>query len=151
MSEIETELQTWDALLDTDLDNIEDLPEFELFSKGIYNLVGKTVKIMEADPDNEKDGGVMFVMENAGVVELENPEQEPTKEGALISTAFVGNFGMRKMKQVFGDVMTGLNCNTPREFLDQFVGAEFVAVVSHRKDKNDPDRVYNDIKNTVLQ
>lgn len=144
-----SEVATFDALLDTNLENIEDLADFELFPKGVYQLMGGNVKIIEADGD--KDSGVQLTMSNVAAIELENPDEEPPKEGSLLSQRFTGEFGVKMMKKVFGDVMAKIGATTPREFLDQFEGLEFAAQISHRRDKNDKDKVYNDIKLAVIQ
>lgn len=145
------QLNVFDAMLDTDVDNIEDLPEFETFAPGAYMLQAGKVKLVPADPSKEKDGGVMLMFSNAGVMELADPEgTEAAKEGALISASFYGEFGIKRLKAVFGDAMASVGANTLREFLDQFEGLTFAAAVQNRKDKNDPTKVYNDIKSVVI-
>lgn len=138
-----TELD-FDSLLDTSWDNIEDLPEFVTFPVGMYMFRGKDVKFMPADASKNKDAAVMLMAEMIQPMEI-SKDATPPQEGSLLGIYYSGKMGIQRMKKVFGELASSLGASNPKEFLDQFTGSEFGAAIKNRADKNDPDKVYNEV------
>lgn len=135
-----------DALLDSSLDDLADLPEFKLFPAGAYNVtIELTPKAMGDNP------GVELKVTNMGVVELSDPTAEVPAEGATTSVGFLLNneFGQGALKEVLKSLKEGLNISQPisnRDLMEAAKGAQCMVVLTTRTDKKDATKTYQGLK-----
>lgn len=135
-----------DALLDSTLDDLEDLPEFKPFTPGAH----KVLATMELKEINGRDA-VELSFTLIETLEYANPSDEtenPTKEGDTANTMFLldNEYGLGNLKKCaipFGEAM-GLS--KIRDIVEQVTDVECVVATSTRQDKKDPDRLYLQVK-----
>lgn len=142
-----------DALLDSTLDELADLPEFKNFPAGAYNgTIELQVKKMG---DNT---GVELKFTNQEVVELSDaatPEADIPAPTATTSVGFLLNneFGQGAFKEVLKSLKEGLNLaegTSNREIMEAAKGASVMCVFTLRKDKNDAEKKYQGLKKLVV-
>ena len=137
-----------DALLSASLDDIADLPSFEVPAPGHYKL-GVTISIKKI---NEKDA-VEFGYEVLEVMELADSAGIPPIIGTKFSTAYqIGHpIGLGKFKEAAAPIMEALGTTSYAEVLNgQVAGMQVYATVKRRADKDDPEKFYaNVVKVTV--
>lgn len=132
------------ALLDSTLDDLEDLPEFKPFPPGAHraraSLALKEVSGAQC---------VELSLKGLETMELAEPTKDvPIKEGDTASVLFMLNneFGRGAFKAIAKPLAAALGINTTRELIDAAKEVEVVVVTTSKKDKNDPDRVFMKIK-----
>ena len=127
-------------LLDMNLDDFADLPEFLVPPPGTYNLL---LKSMEIKTINEKTA-IEINFSILSTVELVNAEDTAPTEGGAFSTLYImdNEFGQGAFKAATANLKEALGVNTPRELIESSAGSEVVAVITNRKDKKDPSKVY---------
>ena len=133
-----------DDLLDCTLDDLEDLPEFKPFPVGAH----KVLITLELKTINNKQC-VELDMRAVETLELVKPaEDEPIKEGDSTSTAYFmdNEFGRGALKKVSIPLAEALGTGTIRELIDACKDVECIVITTLRKDKNDPDKFYTNIK-----
>ncbi len=134
-----------DNLLDATLDDLEDLPEFKPFPAGAHRILA-TLSLKKI---NDKQA-VELDMKAIETAELVNDSDEPVKEGDSTSVAFMldNEFGRGNLKKVTTPLAAGLGMEgaTLRDIIEAVTDAECVVVTAIRKDKNDPDKQYTNIK-----
>ena len=132
-------LDNFDSLLDTHYDDIPDLPKYSLFPTSLLKL--RATKVDITPPKDGRDASIQITAE---FLELGEPVSDEAQAvvpvpaiGSLISANFQGAKGVQRLKEIFKDIMVGLNVSTPRELLDQLEGVEFYAMNNVRgyKDK----------------
>lgn len=136
-----------DALLEASLDDIADLPVFEVPTPGYYRL-GLTI---DKKKINDKEA-VEFTFTVKETMEVADPSATPPKTGDVFSTAcMVGNkYGLAAFKEVAAPVMVALGTTRYGDILNgQVRDMEVFATVKHRRDKNDPDKVYAKVSNVT--
>lgn len=148
-----SELDLFTSLLETHVDNIEDLPEFETFPLGSYNF--KCEKLEVSIDQAKGSAAIKGIFSLVAALELVNDEDEAPKEGSLLSQQWGKEFGLKKFKKVFLPNFEAMQCNTLAEFIDQAAGMEFTMTIGHRKDKEKLDDagqpvIYNDIRTAIL-
>lgn len=148
-----SEVEMFEALLDTDIDNIEDLPEFETFPLGNYRF--KCEKMELAVSVQEDKAAIKAIFSMQEVLELVNEEDEVPTEGALVSQQWGKEFGIKLFKKTFVENYEPLGIRTTREFVDIAAGLEFIMTIGQRKDPEKLDdlgqpRIYNSIKTAIL-
>lgn len=134
----EEKLAQFNALLDGDINAIEDLPEYAVFEPAGYNMRGASAGI------NAEKGSVRFTFEKLGLIELD-AKAEPSKvpvDGALFGASFYGKFGLQRIKKLFAPIMAQLGYTTIPQLVDGFENLNFVVVVSKREHEG---KEYNDI------
>lgn len=134
----EEKLAQFNALLDVNIDDIEDLPEYASFEPAAYTMRGTKAAI------NAEKGSINFTFEKLSLVELEdgaNAEAVPA-DGALLGSNFYGKFGIQKMKKLFKPTMDKLGYTSVTQLVDGFENLEFVVVLSKREHEG---KTYNDI------
>lgn len=151
-----SEIEIFNSLLHTDLENIEDLPDFETFVPGEYILCCDK---MELDIQPEKDiAKIKAIFSNKGNM---NPDDYPEgtelpKEGSKLSQQWGKEFGIKIFKKTFLAAMETLGCANVAQFIEQAEGMEFAAYVGNRKDtqgKTDEAGnpvLYNDIRTAII-
>jgi len=133
-----------DDLLDATLDDLEDLPAFEPFSPGAHK-VSVTLELKEV---NSKPC-VELSMKAIETLELaDSAKDQPLKAGDVTSVLYdlTNQFGQGAWKAVAKPLAEALGTSTTRELIEQCKEVECVVLTSLRKDKNDPDRKYTNIK-----
>ena len=132
-----------DNLLDTTLDDLEDLPSFEPFPPGAHKV---SATFEEKDINGKPAIELSFTMIEA--LELADPQGVAPKEGDTANTMFMldNEFGRGNLKKCASPFGEALNISTLLEIVEQVKGVECVIVTSVRKDKNDPDKKYLQVK-----
>ena len=133
-----------DNLLDATLDDLEDLPEFAVFPPGAHRCLA-TLELKEV---NDKQC-VELVLKLQEHLELANPAADAEMPaGTIASTLFMldNEFGRGKLKKVAKPIGESLGTGVLRDIIEQCTDIEVAVVTSTRKDKNDPDKLYLNIK-----
>lgn len=132
------------ALLDAKLDDLEDLPEFKPFAAGTHKvLVSLAIK------DINDDKAIEMAIKAIETLELANPtKDENIKEGDTTSVLFMLNneIGRGKLKAIAKPLGASLGVSGLGEVVEQTKDIECLIVSSVRVDKQDPDRLYMNIK-----
>jgi hypothetical protein len=137
------------SLLDKSIDDIEDLPGFEVPPKGVYTLkMNCAIKEVNSKAAIETSFEVMEVME------LNDPSEEAE---AKIGTKFsVLNFiekdiAMGKFKEMVAPIAAATGEKNVGKLVSEVIkDLVVVATVGHRKNKEDPDKPYADIGNITV-
>lgn len=125
----EEKLAQFNAMLDMDINEVEDLPEFAVFPAGAY-----TFRCSGAVIDTEK-GFVRFMFEKTGTHELAegaDPEAVPA-DGALYGATYRGKVGMQLIKKNFAAIMNENNTPKIPQFVDSVENMNFLLVLSQRE------------------
>lgn len=149
------DIELFNALLQSPLENIEDLPDFELFPIGSYRVKCENMKV---DIQQEKNSAaIKAIFSNMYSIEMANEEAEAPKEGSLLGGQWAKEFGIKKFKKVFLPAMEELGCGSIPEFIEQAPGMEFNITVGQRPDNNgklneagDGPLLYNEIKTAQI-
>lgn len=146
------------SLLDGSVDDLADLKGFEPLPAGSYKLgIEWSEKAINDMP------AVILKLRNEELLELSDKSKEPPEVGKSTDIAFIlgrkdkdsgkmvkneiGEGQLKMVISVLKDVFTGANI---REIMAASQGASIVATLTVRKDKNDPDKQYNGIKECML-
>jgi hypothetical protein len=134
-----------DSLLDSTLDDLEDLPTFEPFVPGVHRVLA-TLKLTEV---NSKSC-VEITLKGLETLELANPAdaEKAIKEGDSCNTIFMldNEYGRGNLKKVAMPIGEALGTTTIRDTVEQANDVECVVATAVRVDKSDPDRKYLNIK-----
>ena len=138
-------LETMDLtdLLDLELDDLEDLPEFKPFKAGAH----RTKVTFEQKEINDKVA-VELSLVLVETLELSDPQEEMDQPGHTCSTAFYldNEFARGALKKCAIPLGVALGLSTIRDIVDNVKDVECIVLTKVRKDKNDPDKLYLDIK-----
>jgi len=133
-----------DNLLDATLDDLEDLPTFEPFSAGAHRC-SATMELKEINGNK----AVELSLKGLETIELSDPTSgKAIKEGDTSSVLFMLNneFGLGNLKKVATPISVALGTVSIRDTIDACKDVEVVIISSLRKDKNDPDKFFMNIK-----
>lgn len=132
-----------DDLLDVTLDDLEDLPEFKPFPAGAHRALAS----FEQKEINGKTA-VELTLKLLETIEQSDPQEEASKPGDSCSTAFMldNEYGRGNLKKCATPFGAALGFSSIREIIEGVKEVECVVVTSVRKDKNDPDKKYLNIK-----
>lgn len=137
-------------LLDMELDDLEDLPEFKPFPNGAY-VVSSSFNTKEMDDHGECPELTMTCIQ---VIELEDPSAEPPAVGDTSSCLFMmdNEFGRGKFKAVAAAFapLTGQEKPKSRDVIQATKDIQCTAILSVRADRKDKDRFYQNIKEIVI-
>lgn len=125
-----------DTLLDSNLDDLADLPEFAVFPSGTHKV---TVKFSEKEINNNPY--VEMGMKVVETVELANPaEDTPLKPGTEGSCLFslTNEFGQGSLKKILSVFAAACGTASLRDTMAAADGMEVCAVVKTKADKKDP-------------
>jgi len=130
-------------LLDETLDDLEDLPSFEPYPAGAHRVLA-TFESKEIN-DNPAIELAFKLMET---MELSDPQDAAPKEGSTASTMFMLNneFGRGNLKKCAMPFGQALNLGTLRQIVEEVTDVECIILTGIRKDKNDPDKKYLQVK-----
>lgn len=141
------------SLLDGSVDELADLKAFAPLPAGSYKLlIGWERKAINNMP------AVILKLENREVLELANANDVPPEVGAKSDIAMIlktkegkrNEMGEGQLKQVVSvlqEVFPGANI---AEVMAQSEGAEILATLKVRTNKDDPDQKYNQIKKVEM-
>lgn len=128
--------QDFDALLDADLDDLADLPEFSDFPAGVHRC---TIDITKKEINSKQ----MMEVKLTGIetVELKDPETDkPISAGQVSSTLYdlSNEFAQGAFKNLIKPLAGVLGVTNIRELLEQSKGYELEAVTAFRNGKAKP-------------
>ena len=134
-------------LLDKSIDDIEDLPGFEVPPPGVYTLK-MTCAIKEV---NSKDA----IETNFEVLEAQelNDPTETAEPGTRFSVlSFIENdVAMGKFKELVAPIAAHFGEKNVGKLVSEVIKDLVVsATVKHRKNKEDPDKPYADVSHIVV-
>lgn len=130
-------------LLDVTLDDLEDLPSFEPYPVGAYRVL--------ATMETKEVGGTACVELSFSLLEtmeLANTQDTAPKEKDTASTLYMldNKFGRGNLKKVAIPLGAVLGVSHLREVVEQCKDVECIILTGLRKDKNDPDKKYMQVK-----
>lgn len=137
-------------LLDKNLTDIEDLPSFEVPPRGTYTfLVNAGTKKVNGHPCVTLDYEVVDTIQLA----------DPTKDkapvpGSKFNSLFMldNEFGEGNMKKNLAPYAEFFGTDNVKVLVKEKIQNVVIqGSVKHRKDKDDPDRVYGEVKNVTIQ
>lgn len=141
-----TQVASIDALFAMSIDDIADLPGFEVPCEGSYILnISLETKSIKKKPALEV---------NYEVVELVEPATpgETAVVGTKFSTAnFIDNeYGLGNAKKVLATFAEFANSRNPGDIIAAVKDVRVAATLKHRKDKEDPSKIYANVSNITL-
>ena len=142
-AELPSALDALDNLLDATLDDLEDLPEFTPFKPGAHKV---TASFEEKEINDKQSVELSFVL--IETLELADSQEEKDAPGHISSIAFMldneyGRGNLKKCAVPFGEA---LGLSTIREIVEGVKDVECLILTTVRKDKQDPDRLYLNVK-----
>lgn len=143
VAELPEALNALDNLLDATLDDLEDLPEFTPFKPGAHKVMAS----FEEKTINDKQA-VELSFKLIETLELADSQDEKDAPGHTSSIAFLldneyGRGNLKKCSVPFGEA---LGLQTIRQIVEEVKDVECLILTTVRKDKNDPDRLYLNVK-----
>ena len=132
-----------DSLLDSTLDDLEDLPSFKPFPAGAHRVnVSLSIKKIN---DAEAVEMSLVLLET---MEMADAQAEPAKPGDTSSVLFMLNneFGLGNLKKCCIPLSEALETSSIRETIEAAQNVECVVLTALRADKNDKDKFYLNIK-----
>ena len=133
-----------DNLLDSTLDDLEDLPSFANYPPGVHKVLAS----LGMKEINDKKA-VELSLKGIETIELVDAAgTEAIKAGDESSMLFMldNEFGRGKLKAVLAALADTIGSRNNREIIEGTKDVECLIVTSLRKDKNDPDKSYMNIK-----
>lgn len=125
--------QNFDSLLDANLDDLADLPEFSDFPAGVHRCtINISQKAVNGKPAME------VKLTGIETVELSKPEEDkPINAGATSSSLFFmdNEFGQGAFKKLIAPLAASLGASSLREVVDQSSGMEVEAVTTFKHNK----------------
>jgi hypothetical protein len=139
----ESALDQMSDLLDANLDDLEDLPEFKPFQPGAHKVVAS----FEEKTINDQQA-VELSFKLIETLELSDPQAEVDAPGMECSMAFFleNEFARGNLKKCALPFGAALGLGTIREIVEGVKEVECLILTTLRKDKNDPDRFYLNVK-----
>lgn len=137
----------FDSILDANLDDLADLPEFASFPAGVHRC---TVSLTKKEINSKPAIEVKLVA--IETVELSKPEEDkPVNAGQVSSAAYFldNEFGQGAFKKLVAPLAASLGVSSLRELLEQAEGTEVEAVTAFRKNKKTGEE-YFDIKKLIV-
>ncbi len=132
-----------DALLAASLDDLDDLPSFEVPNPGVYVL---EVSLEQKDVNGKAAIEASYAVKE--VIELVNKEDAAPAAGTKFSTLFTLNeYGIGKLKDFCKPFAAHFDCKQVGELVrDHIKNVTITANVGRRVDKEDPEKVYAKVK-----
>lgn len=136
------------SILDMELDDLADLPEFKVFPPGAY-----TVTISWEEKEINKNPSLELGLKLIAVQELADVSDVPPNEGDECSALFnlSNEYGVGNLKKILKPLKEHFGVGRTGDLIEASQGAECLVVTKLRADKNDKDKKYMDIVSlTVL-
>jgi len=132
-----------DQLLDSTLDDLDDLPSFQPFPRGAHRVL--------ATFGTKEIGGKEVVTLDFKIIEtmeLANSQDTAAKEGDSSGTIFMidNEYGLGNLKKCAAHFAKMIGSSGLRAIVEGVKEVECVIVTGIRTDKNDPDKKYLDVK-----
>lgn len=136
-----------DNLLDSTLDDLEDLPSFEPYPAGAHRVLAS----LNFKEINDKQC-ITLDFSLLESVELSNPQDTAPAENSTANVLFMldNEYGRGNLKKCCLPFQVALGTNTIRETVEAVNDVECMIVTALRADKNDPDRKYLNIKEIAV-
>lgn len=136
-----------DALLDATLDDLDDLPSFEPYPAGVHRVLAS----METDTVNDKPV-IKLNFKYVENIELANPQDEAPKEGDTANVMFMldNEYGIGNFKLCAAPFKEALGFTTNREIVEGVQEIDCAIVTGLRRDKNDKEKFYMNIKQIIM-
>lgn len=144
----EAQFGSLDDLFAASLDDIADLPSFELPPKGAY--IG-TVSLEIKEVNNKPAVEATFTV--VETVELEDKDEQPAAAGTKFSSAFIlgSNIAEGKLKQLLAPFAAHFQTKEVGALVRDLVKDVTISfVLKHRKDKEDKEKFYPDVRNITV-
>jgi hypothetical protein len=139
-----------ETLLDTDLSQVADLPEFYTPENGVYlATIDSIVTSTKTNKTGEYvDATIKYTLHaNLDEAGTPVPDNAMNTESYNLSNA---EFGLPKFKKITGAIATALGTTNLRAVIEGAAGMQVVITVKNRKDKADKDRVYFSVAELAL-
>jgi hypothetical protein len=132
-----------DNILDSELDDLADLPEFVTPPAGAY--AATIIAVEEKEIGEHPAVEVRFKLNET--LELANPNDTPVVDGTETSIAFLmdNEFGVGNFKKLFMPVSAHYGIKNTREVIEAAKGTDVMLVTKVRLNKNDKTQKYMDI------
>lgn len=145
MSQV-NQFATLDALMATSIDDIADLPGFEVPVEGSYILeVSLETKVVKDNPGVEVNYTVVELVEPAEPGGTAVPGTKFSSFYAVNNEYSVGN--LKKVLVTFADFAGSKEAGP---IIEAVKGVKVAATLKHRKDKSDPSKIYANVTNITL-
>jgi hypothetical protein len=139
-------------LLDSSIDELADLKGFEPIPAGTHKVSIKW--------DTKDINGMPSVILKLTVlegIECSNSNEELPEPGRVADIAFMlttksgerNELGEGQLKEVVSSLQPYVGGDSPRAVMENSEGAEVIATLKVRANKNDPDQKFNQIKSIV--
>jgi hypothetical protein len=138
-----SDISMLDSLLDSTLDDLADLPEFKNYPIGAHTVLASfSTKMIGEHP------AIELSFKYVDVVELQDKNDVPPVAGDTCSVAYFmdNEMGCGKFKQAAAPFAVALGFTTNREIVEGVKDIECVILTGLRKDKNDKEKFYMDVK-----
>jgi hypothetical protein len=145
-----TQIATFNSVKDlfaANLDDLADIAGFEAPPEGSY-ILSVTASVKKI---NQKDA-VEASFEVVETVELKTTGDKPATPGTKFSTLFQldNEFGVGNLKKFLAPFQEHYRAAGIGALLEELKGVTIAGTVKHRKDKNDPDKVYGSVINITV-
>lgn len=152
-ADINNKYNTLEALFGADLDEIADLPAFEVPPPGTYTLkvTTGTKKVNNKDTVNV-DFEVVETVELKNKDEASENYRAPVKDGTKFNTMFMiggdkGGVSVGRLKQFLAPFAVALGTTKIADLVrDQIKDIQIIAQITNRADKEDPEKLYAGVK-----
>lgn len=151
MSDTNAKMVPIESLMDASIDDIKDVPGFEVPPVGRYKL-GLSLDVKKINEHPAIEAALVV----RSVVELKNASDTAPEVGAKFSTLFMmdNEFGQGFFKELAKALASGLGMSNPKvsEILARCKSVvEIEATVNHKKGKGDSaDKVYAQLTNVAV-
>lgn len=133
--------QNLDAMLDIELDDLADLPEFICPPAGAYKLLAKEFRV-----DTTEEGAlIIFLKFGLITIELANEADTPLEAGTEIEYRYdlSNEFSQGALKKVLSQYKEVLQATSLRQVKEVFTGTEATAVLTTRVAKQSAEQKAN--------
>lgn len=148
-----------DSLLDSTLDNVEDVPDFVQPPAGLYRLACQECKIEQNKKKDKKTNQetvqtrIRLTHKVVATVELKNEKDTPVADGSLFSETFMANEdGLKFFKKQAKNIMNveDMNGVPLRDVISELANVEYDARVSIRLSKGDEGQEYENAQVRIV-
>lgn len=147
-----------DALMDSTLDQVEDVPDFVTPPAGNYRLACEECKIDQQKKKDDKGQSIIqtkirLTHKIVSTVELKDPKDAPVADNSLFSETFMANedglkFFKKQAKAILNvDTLDGISL---RDILNSLKGEEYDAKITIRKTTGDKGQEYENAQVRVV-
>ena len=136
-----------DSLLDSTLDDLEDLPSFSPYPVGVHQALA-TFELKEIGGKNAIELSFKYIEALA----LGNEQDEAPKAGDEASCLFFldNKWGLGEFKKCAAPFAAALNLSSNRDILEGVTDVECAIVTTLQANKKDPDSPYMKVKEITV-